>query len=99
METQAVQIHSLELFCGITNYIDNERLYYSYFKKIPTIKTISGINTTRLRKWLAITTILNRIYLTAQRHSFTFMLGSMRSKKITATILGNFNYVIIFVEL
>lgn len=52
MEPTALQLHNLNLFVDNVSYISSSRLYYAYFKKIPSIKTLIGIDAVRLRKWL-----------------------------------------------
>ena len=52
METTEIQLHSLDLFLEGGAYINCSRLYYTYFKKVPSIKTIGKISLTKLRKWL-----------------------------------------------
>jgi len=54
MEKTEVQLHSLDVFNMGGSYIDCLRMYYSYFKKVPTLKTIDKINTSKLSKWLEI---------------------------------------------
>ena len=52
MESKNVQLHTLDLFTDGGTYIDCLRLYFSYFNRIPTMKTIGRINTPKLSKWL-----------------------------------------------
>ena len=35
------------------NYLNSMRLFYAYFCKVPNLKTISNVDCTRIRKWLA----------------------------------------------
>ena len=54
MEKAEVQLHSLDLFCDGGSYIDCSRLYYTYFKKVPSIKSIGKISIKKLRNWMEI---------------------------------------------
>ena len=52
MQITEPQLTSLNLFAEGGLYIASCRLYYAYFKKVPSIKTICEIDATRLRNWL-----------------------------------------------
>ncbi len=40
------------LFSEFSTYVDPIRLYFAYFKKIPSVKTIDGIDSIRFKKWI-----------------------------------------------
>ncbi len=52
MESPEPKLHNFNLFSDGGIYIAASRLYYAYFKKVPSIKIIRDIDGTRLRKWL-----------------------------------------------
>jgi len=52
METASLQIHNLVLFNDGGIYIDCYRLYFAYFSKVPSNKTIGNINNAKFKKWL-----------------------------------------------
>lgn len=52
MESPEPKLHNFNLFSDGGLYIAASRLYYAYFKKVPSIKIIHEIDGTRLRKWL-----------------------------------------------
>ena len=68
MEKAAIQLHSLDLFLEGGSYIDSSRLFFSYFKKVPKIKTIGKINTKKLSKWLESVWEDNIVSIHARQH-------------------------------
>lgn len=52
MGSAELQLHHFSLFEDGGSYINSLRLYHAYFKNIPSIKSIIGIDSDRLRKWL-----------------------------------------------
>ena len=50
MKTDELQIHDFNLFLDGGNYIDSTRLYFAYFKKIPTVKFLGRLNSQKARK-------------------------------------------------
>lgn len=78
MENLALQHHEMNLFENGGSYINCKRIYFSYYKKIPSLKTIRKINETLFYKWLD-ATYGNEIL---QKHSA--QIYTKRKKRIDA---------------
>lgn len=52
MENLALQHHEMNLFENGGSYVNCKRIYFSYYKKIPSLKSIRKINETLFYKWL-----------------------------------------------
>jgi len=46
-------LKSVNIFNGEGKYLNSIRLFYAYFDKVPNLKSISNIDCTRIRKWMA----------------------------------------------
>jgi predicted alpha/beta-fold hydrolase len=52
MENLALQHHEMNLFENGGSYVNCKLIYFSYYKKIPSLKSIRKINETLFYKWL-----------------------------------------------
>ena len=52
MSSSDIRVHGFDIFNETASTIDSAKLYYAYFKKIPSTKFIRNIDATALRKWL-----------------------------------------------
>jgi hypothetical protein len=51
MKIQEGQTTDFNLFSEFSSYFDSHRLYFAYFRKIPSVKIIDGIDERKLEKW------------------------------------------------
>ena len=52
MEAAELQLQNLDLFNEGVSFISASRLYFTYFKKVPSIKILMNIEGTKIRLWL-----------------------------------------------
>src|SRR5450631_1113695 len=52
MELPESEITGFNLFSDYSSYFDCQRVYYAYFKKLPSLKILDKIDGKRLRTWL-----------------------------------------------
>ena len=46
------RLKSVDIFTDKENYLNNIRLFYAYFDKVPNLKSISGVDCSAIRKWI-----------------------------------------------
>ena len=75
------KLTSINIFNDKDSYLNNERLFYAYFIKVPNLKSISKLDCSRIRKWMT-TQHFYRILHTHTNEQYSRLKKRMTFKNI-----------------